>query len=251
MFVLALLLIQASAQDRTITFNNTCAQDVYVSLGGNPQPGGGGFRLNAHATNKLTVAGTTCCARIWVSTGCTFGSNDKPTSCKSGWNDGQNTLFEFTWGSNDFYDISLVDAWNVGIDVTTVGPTDKNGYHCNDIPCDKFTVANCPDELKILNGDGSFRSCVSSCAAINNQTQVNKYPILAQNKAGISKCCNEQPDTPCDVNSGWPVSSNGLNYYQVFKKYCPSSYVWPYDDKTSTFTCNERPSYIMTIASCA
>jgi len=247
---LAILCFQTTAQDRTVIFNNTCAQDIYISMSGNPTPGGGGFRLNAHTTKTITASGTTCCARMWAQTGCQFDSNNNVTSCKTGWRDGQATLFEFTWGSNDFYDISLVDAWNVGIKVTTTS-TDKSGYHCNDIPCSDFTVADCPAELTIKNSDGSFRSCVSSCGAINNQTQLNLYPILGQNKAGINKCCNESPDTPCDVNNGWPVSSNGLNYYQVFKKYCPSSYVWPYDDKSSTFTCTERPNYTMTITNCA
>jgi hypothetical protein len=247
----ACLLTTLDAADRTFTFENRCSTDIWIGASGNPTPAGGGFRLPANTNKSVTVAGNTCCARMWAETGCTFASNGSLLSCKTCNKAYQCTLFEFTLGTTDFYDISLVDAFNAAMNVTT-DSKDKNGFHCGDIVC-QFEWKDCPAELTIKNSDGSYKTCISSCGAINNATQVAMYPILQTNKQGIYTCCNKPPGPGCNSANDpdkWPISSNGLDYYQVFKKYCPTSYIYPYDDGASTFTCNEPVNYQMIVDYC-
>ncbi|KAM1061005.1 hypothetical protein FF1_025542 [Malus domestica] len=53
----------------------------------------------------------------------------------------------------------------------------------------------------------------------------------------MSYCCtppNDQPRT-CPATE----------YSLVFEQQCPQAYSYAYDDKTSTFTCNGGPDYVI------
>jgi len=230
---------------RTFTIVNQCAGDIWVGSAGNPTPGGtSGWRQAKGATKKITVAGNTTAARIWGQTGCSWSSTGAPINCKTGTNGAQNTLFEWTfgqWNNLDWFDISLVDGWNMPMLVTT-SVAGATGFDCGPIVCTAFTPSSCPAELTLKNSDGSFQFCQNACDAVNDASLVAKYPILAKSKAAVLNCCSGK----CTPTT-WPASSiAGVNYYQVFKNKCKTSYAWSGDDPTSTFTCNKNPSYTIT-----
>ncbi|PON86454.1 Thaumatin [Trema orientale] len=111
-----------------------------------------------------------------------------------------NTLAEYSlnqYKNLDFFDISLVDGFNVRMDFSPTSPQCKRGPKC---------VANingeCPAKLKAPGG------CNNPCTVF----KTDQY------------CCNSGSCGPTD-------------YSRFFKTRCPDAYSYPKDDQTSTFTC--------------
>ncbi|CAA3029265.1 Hypothetical predicted protein [Olea europaea subsp. europaea] len=123
------------------------------------------------------------------------------------------TLAEFTLdgsGGMDFYDVSLVDGYNVPM---LVIPQGGSGANCTSTGCVVDLNGVCPSELRVTSSDGDNVACKSACEAFGQE----KY------------CCSGAYATPdtCTPSS----------YSQIFKSACPRAYSYAYDDKTSTFTC--------------
>jgi hypothetical protein len=128
------------------------------------------------------------------------------------------TLAEFTLngaGGMDFYDVSLVDGYNLPMLVEPHG----SGGNCTTAGCSVDLNGWCPTELKVkieAEGESSGEksvACKSACEAFGD-------PLY---------CCSGAYATPqtCKPSS----------YSQFFKSACPRAYSYAYDDGTSTFTC--------------
>ncbi|XP_010531575.1 PREDICTED: pathogenesis-related protein 5, partial [Tarenaya hassleriana] len=120
------------------------------------------------------------------------------------------TLAEFTLGSSgskDFYDVSLVDGYNLPMIVEGSG----SGSACATTGCVSDLNRNCPAELRVKGGS----ACRSACEAF-----------------GTAEYC-------CNGAYGSPDTCKPTMYSQVFKTACPKSYSYAYDDATSTFTCSD------------
>lgn len=131
------------------------------------------------------------------------GGNAKPPA----------TLAEFTLngaGGLDFYDVSLVDGYNLPM---LVVPQKGTSGKCGATGCLVDLNGACPTELKVVaRGTGSV-ACRSACEAFGDP----RY------------CCSEAYATP---------DTCGPSLYSLFFKHaCPRAYSYAYDDKTSTFTC--------------
>ncbi|KAL9289300.1 putative Thaumatin family [Arabidopsis thaliana] len=116
------------------------------------------------------------------------------------------TLAEFTLGisgSLDFYDVSLVDGYNLPMIVEGSGLCPTTG-------CVTDLNQNCPTELKAKRS----LACRSACEAFG------------------------RPEYCCSGAYGSPDSCKPSMYSQVFKSACPKSYSYAYDDATSTFACS-------------
>ncbi|GMY30232.1 protein P21-like [Fagus crenata] len=176
---------------------------------------GGGKQLNRGQTWTLNVNPGTKMARIWPRTGCNFDGSGRG-KCQTGdcggllqctaWGVPPNTLAEYAlnqFGNKDFFDISLVDGFNVPMEFS---PT-SNGC-TRGIKCTADIKGQCPKELKAPGG------CNNPCTVF----KTNQY------------CCN----------SG---SCGPTNYSRFFKDRCPDAYSYPKDDPTSTFTCNGGTNY--------
>ncbi|CAI9755909.1 unnamed protein product [Fraxinus pennsylvanica] len=123
------------------------------------------------------------------------------------------TLAEFTLDGDsgmDFYDVSLVDGYNLPM---LVLPQGGSGVNCTSTGCMTDLNGLCPSDLRVKITDGEDVACKSACLAFGKE----EY------------CCNGAYSTPdaCKPSS----------YSQVFKSACPHAYSYAYDDKTSTFTC--------------
>ncbi|KAE8655957.1 Pathoproteinsis-related protein 5 [Hibiscus syriacus] len=122
------------------------------------------------------------------------------------------TLAEFTLsgaGGLDFYDVSLVDGYNLPMMVVPHGAT---GGNCSSAGCAADLNGDCPLELKVVDGSQGV-ACNSACNAFGDA----RY------------CCSGAYSTP---NACKPSS-----YSEYFKVACPTAYSYAYDDGTSTFTC--------------
>jgi hypothetical protein len=123
-------------------------------------------------------------------------------------------LAEFTLngaGGFDFFDISLVDGYNLPMMVVPQGGT---GQNCTTVGCVTDLNDSCPSELQVTSADADGNvACKSACEAFG------------------------QPQYCCSGAYGSPNTCKPSTYSQIFKKGCPQAYSYAYDDKTSTFTC--------------
>jgi len=226
---------------RTFTFVNKCSEPVWVGALGNPgnaPPLGGGWMLNAGASQDVTVP-SGWAGRFWGRRNCTFNSAGLGT-CETGDCGGRlqcngaggvppTSVAEFTLnggGNVDFYDVSLVDGYDFPIQITPTPPhpNPSSPYECGTPTCTKDLLTICPTELQKRNAAGKTVACLSACAAFNT----DQY------------CCRGAYSTPSTCNpTTWPK-----NYAAIFKSACPTQYSYAYDDQLSTFTCgNPSPNY--------
>jgi hypothetical protein len=152
--------------------------------------------------------------RVWGRTGCTGNLTcvaDKFVS---------NSLAEFTLakaaGGMDWYDVSLVDGYNIPIGIINVGHNTNAShiYDCGSPVCAKDLLPACPMPLQHTGASGNIVACKNDpCSVLGNNDPTSPY----------CKYPNQ--------------------YTQYFKMACPTSYSWPYDDPTSTFTCKTGKDY--------
>ncbi|KAI4389979.1 hypothetical protein MLD38_002138 [Melastoma candidum] len=223
---LLLLTLCRGALGSRITIVNGCAYTVWpgiLSNAGSPALGSTGFELPPGQFQSFD-APSGWSGRFWGRTGCTFDPSTNQGACSTGdCGSGQlecggsgatppATLAEFTFGvassdSKDFYDVSLVDGYNLPM---VVQPSGGVGT-CLSTGCISDLNRKCPSELRVGSGDG----CRSACEAFGT------------------------PEYCCSGAYGSPDTCKPSVYSQMFKEMCPRSYSYAYDDATSTFTCSQ------------
>ncbi|KAF8397758.1 hypothetical protein HHK36_016680 [Tetracentron sinense] len=220
------------AHSATFTFTNKCSYTVWpgtLTGGGGSQLSSTGFELASGASSSLNVPAPWS-GRFWGRTLCST-SNGRFTCGTGDCGSGQIacngagaippcTLVEHTLAANagqDFYDISLVDGFNLPMSVTPQG-----GSGCSSTSCSANVNSVCPAELSVKGSDGSVIACKSACLAFNEP----QY------------CCTGDFDTP--------ETCPPTNYSMIFKNQCPQAYSYAYDDKSSTFTCSGGANYLIT-----
>ena len=115
------------------------------------------------------------------------------------WN---NLLFNIL---QDYYDVSLVDGYNLPMMVDAGGGSGA----CGSTGCIADLNQQCPNDLRVGNRVG----CKSACEAF------------------------QSPEYCCSGAYASPATCKPSVYSQMFKSACPKSYSYAYDDATSTFTC--------------
>ncbi|KAD4586545.1 hypothetical protein E3N88_24146 [Mikania micrantha] len=127
------------------------------------------------------------------------------------------TLAEFTLGSGsgtqDFYDVSLVDGYNIQMIVEVRGGSGG----CATTGCVDDLNRRCPSELRVADGGG----CKSACETFGS------------------------PEYCCKGAFGTPAACQPTPYSELFKSACPKSYSYAFDDATSTFTCMDADDYTL------
>ncbi|XP_074571310.1 pathogenesis-related thaumatin-like protein 3.5 [Curcuma longa] len=226
----------ASGPGATFTFKNNCHQTIWpATLSGNGLSvvAGGGFELAPNASASFW-APPSWSGRFWARTRCLFGDPSSASgSCATGDCAGAlscavsgaapATLAEFTLGGkDDFYDVSLVDGYNVGIGVRpSAAPTAER--RCWYAGCVADVKARCPAELRVAAPGGETVACRSACEAFG------------------------APEYCCSGAHATPETCGPTRYSQLFKAACPAAYSYAYDDATSTFTCPAGTSdYLIT-----
>ncbi|KAK2392504.1 hypothetical protein P8452_29404 [Trifolium repens] len=224
-FFLILLLLGNVASGAVFTIENRCNNTIWPgTLSGNGAEllGDGGFSLSPGSSVQFT-APLGWSGRFWGRTGCNFddagNGNCITGDCSGGLkcNGGGAppvTLAEFTIGSGngdkDYYDVSLVDGYNVGIGIKATGGTGD----CQYAGCVADLNGHCPAELQVTEEGGSVVACKSACAAFNTE----------------EFCCTGEHSSP--------QSCSPTQYSEMFKTACPSAYSYAYDDASSTCTCS-------------
>ncbi|XP_057784186.1 thaumatin-like protein 1 [Salvia miltiorrhiza] len=215
----------------TFTFVNQCGHTVWPGLlsnAGTPQLPTTGFPLNSGDSLPVPVP-PSWSGRMWGRTLCSLDPDTGRFACLTG-DCGSGaiecagggaappaTLAEFTLdgaGGLDFYDVSLVDGYNLPM---LVAPRGGSGGNCTITGCAADLNAACPAEQKAAGGG----ACRSACEAFGDP----KY------------CCSGEYATPDTCRPSV--------YSEAFKSACPRAYSYAYDDGTSTFTCASA-DYVVT-----
>ncbi|CAN6544631.1 unnamed protein product [Malus baccata var. baccata] len=205
---------------------NKCRYEVWPGIlsGANTAPlSPTGFALKPGKSRTLSVP-KSWSGRLWARTLCTgysLGNFSCVTAdcgsgkieCAGGGAKPPATLAEFTLnGTNglDFYDVSLVDGYNLPMLVVPRGGT-RGG--CSPTGCLVDLNGKCPRALRVRESGRGSVACRSACEAFGDP----------------QFCCSEAYATPdtCQPSA----------YSLFFKHACPRSYSYAYDDKTSTYTC--------------
>ncbi|KAK4802554.1 hypothetical protein SAY86_000757 [Trapa natans] len=201
---------------RTFTIVNNCKETVWPGITHGENFKGSGFALKP-GQSAVYTAPATWGGRIWGRTGCSFDSNGNGTcqtgSCGSSLNcttpgSPPASIAEFTLGDVDYYDVSLVDGFNLPVIIIPL----KGKQNCTTVGCDGDLRRNCPAELA-LNSSGKVIACRSACNVFNT----DEY------------CCRGM--------FGDAMTCHPSNYSRTFKSICPVAYSYAYDDPTSIKTC--------------
>ncbi|KAH7553503.1 hypothetical protein ACOSP7_029772 [Xanthoceras sorbifolium] len=233
-FCLTLAFLVSEAHMATITITNNCAFTIWpgtLTGGGGAQLSTTGFELASKQTNSLDVPAPWT-GRFWARTQCSDASGGF-TCATADCGSGQVTcngngaappasLVEFTLAANngqDFFDLSLVDGFNLPLSVT---PQGGSGATCTTSTCSGNVNSVCPTELAVKGSDGSTIACKSACLALN------------------------EPQYCCTGEFGTPETCPPTNYSMIFKNQCPQAYSYAYDDQTSTFSCTGGANYAVT-----
>ncbi|CAN6311546.1 unnamed protein product [Urochloa humidicola] len=234
--VLVFLVLWREGEAATFTFVNRCAGTVWpgvLSNAGSPRLEPTGFEL-APGAARAVPAPSGWSGRMWARTGCapdgatgrlvcaTGDCGSGTAECAGAGAAPPATLAEFTLdgtGGLDFYDVSLVDGYNLPVLVETSGGGGSTGpSSCAAAGCAADLNAMCPAELRA----GGGAACRSACDAF------------------------ARPEYCCSGAFASPAACRPTAYSQVFKTACPRSYSYAFDDPTSTFTCGGRPDYTIT-----
>jgi len=181
------------------------------------------MKLDPGESWTLNVPAGTGPGRVWPRTGCSFDSTGKG-SCQTGdcggvlactsFGQPPATLAEFTiGGGTDFFDISLVDGFNVPMDFMPMPANGQGGQACSRGPrCAANITSQCPEKLKVPGG------CNSACR------------VLKQDKY----CCTGNVSSTCEPTT----------YSVFFVRGCPDAYSYSRDDSSSTtFSCPSGTNY--------
>nr|XP_023921933.1 thaumatin-like protein 1 [Quercus suber]POE98566.1 thaumatin-like protein 1 [Quercus suber] len=233
----SLLQIFSGVYSATFTIINKCSYTVWpgiLSNAGTAQLSTTGFTLQPGESNTVDIPASWS-GRLWGRTYCTQDSTTGKFSCVTG-DCGSSTLecsgggaappatlAEFTlngYNGLDFYDVSLVDGYNLPMTIVPQGGTEGN---CTATGCVADLNTACPTELKVLSSSSSDGSvaCKSACEAFGD------------------------PQYCCSGAYATPATCKPSSYSELFKNACPYAYSYAYDDGTSTFTCASA-DYVVT-----
>jgi hypothetical protein len=254
---LALLFLLPAAWSATFTMTNNCGYTVWPGLlsgAGTAPLSTTGFAL-AHGASATVDAPASWSGRMWARTLCAADAATGKFACATGdcgsgsvqCNGGgaapPATLAEFTLdgsGGLDFFDVSLVDGYNVPMLIVPQGAGGAAGGGTNGSADSGKCMATgclvdlngaCPADLRVMatasastgaGAGGGAVACRSACEAF-----------------GTPQYC-------CSGAYGNPNTCKPSTYSQFFKTACPRAYSYAYDDSTSTFTCAAGTSYAIT-----
>ncbi|KAI0752501.1 thaumatin family-domain-containing protein [Daedaleopsis nitida] len=247
-FLLSLAILRAHG--RTFTVVNACPFTIWPAMFTDLTAGTAvpdfptGWEAPPSASVTFTVPDNWTAGRIWGRRDCDFTITSGPT-CLDGWCNGgllcdpttgtgvpPATVAEWTLqgdGNRDFYDVSLVDGYNLPMAIT-------NSANCPVSDCPVDLGPSCPDPLKgPFDPTGFPVGCKSAC-----------FANLDGNPNDSANCCSGSHSTAATC----PPS--GVQFYDYFKGNCPNAYAYAFDEASGSalFTCDSGANADYTLTFC-
>ncbi|KAF9466896.1 Osmotin thaumatin-like protein [Collybia nuda] len=246
-FAVNALALASGAAARTFTVFNACPFTIWpamftdLNVAPNVPSFPTGWEAPAFTSVSFQVPNNWKAGRIWGRRNCNFSTNPGPNSCLDGGCNGgllcdphtgtgvpPASLAEWTLqgdGNQDFYDVSLVDGYNLPMRITT-------NTGCPVAECAVDLGPNCPAPLKgPFDSTGFPVGCKSACLA-----------NLDGNQANSGNCCSGSHNTLATC------PSSGVDFYSYFHGNCPNAYAYAFDDAAGLKTCTagNNPDYTLT-----
>ncbi|KAI0356836.1 Osmotin, thaumatin-like protein [Trametes cingulata] len=247
---LVLACLPALASARTFTVTNACPFTIWPAMFTDLSAGTAvpdfptGWEAPPSNSVTFSVPDNWKAGRIWGRRDCDFTITTGPT-CLDGWCNGgllcdpatgtgvpPATVAEWTLqgdGNRDFYDVSLVDGYNLPMAIT-------NSVNCPVADCPVDLGPNCPAPIQgPFDSTGFPVGCKSACAA-----------NLDGNPTDSANCCSGSHDTAATC------PSSGVQYYSYFKGNCPNAYAYAFDESSGTalWTCDSGQNADYTLTFC-
>lgn len=190
---------------KTIIISNKCQDTLHVGVltnGQSSSAGDGQFDVTA-GSNKVITKSDHWGGRVWGRKQCS-GTSGQADSCSTPPGaSNPASLAEFFFkgaGGKDYYDISLVDGYNLPVSITPSHEPQSSGsskYNCGAPSCN---VPACPKDYAIVDSTGNVVACQSTCSKENTP----------------QACCTGAHDNP---NTCKPD-----NRSEAVKSACPDAY---------------------------
>ncbi|KAK4749270.1 hypothetical protein SAY87_026719 [Trapa incisa] len=231
LLIISCLAIITTNGEQLILVNN-CKENIWPGIlggAGHPTPNYGGFLLTSGQETVIDLP-QKWSGRVWGRQGCSFDPTGKG-ACETGDCSGllrcqgtggvpPATVIEMTLGSSTsplhFYDVSLVDGFNLPVSMKPVG----GGVGCGVAACEVDLNVCCPSALEVRKG-GKVVGCKSACLAM----QSAKY------------CCTGSYSNP--------KTCKPTLFANLFKAICPKAYSYAFDDSSSLNKCRAS-RYVIT-----
>lgn len=198
-----------------ITIKNNCGSTMTVGWLTNGQSNDQTTLndLNAGASQTITP-GNNWGGRVWGRNKC---DHSDMQFCGTSGAAAPASLAEFLFNganSQDYYDVSLVDGYNIPISISPNGAqaSGGNSYQCGSPKA--TSLPSCPSANVVKDNSGNYVGCKSTCSAENT------------------------PETCCTGAYNSPDKCTASAFANQIKSSNPSAYSFAYDDKTSTFACS-------------
>jgi hypothetical protein len=198
--VLFCLCLQVTVASKKLVFQNNCKQTVTAGLLGSSTQGVQNYNVHRGQSHTLTLPNNWS-GRAWGRYQCYSSKRrSNATQCGAPGTPNPASLAEFTFGAYaglDFYDLSMVDGYNMPIKITPVGTKQgSNKYDRGSPTCS--SLPHCPSRLTVKGLDGKLLGCQSDCS---------KY-------GGDQYCCGGK----------YGHGNCGGAYAPMIKKKCPTAY---------------------------
>lgn len=226
--MVSLLIDLPGGHSAIFTVKNNCPYTIWpATLTGSGAAPTTGFELASQASRTINIA-SPWSGRFWARFQCSSRGGkflchsgdcgSGKISCNGRGGIPPATLAEFTLGGadrKDFFDISLVDGFNLPVLVKPDG-------RCSSTACPVDINRGCRNELAVRDRHGGIIERKSACVAFN------------------------QPQYCCTGSYASPKTCKPTKYSQIFKRQYPQAYSYAYNDASSTFTCPTGVNYQIT-----
>ncbi|WVQ81119.1 hypothetical protein IAT38_003241 [Cryptococcus sp. DSM 104549] len=262
----SLILLPSTSAVRKMTVDNQCSTSIYIAvggqgglptkIGGGSQPGGWEQEVGEYSFNVPDGWNN---GRIWARTGCTKSGDSldciigacmgNSVGCSgSEFGTAGATLAEFTIDAEnlDSYDISIVDGYNLPMEIT---PSDSS---CHKGSCGAETdiLTQCDPALVVPKGSDKIYSCGSACGNLvqfQHSTEDGTSGGLMSADPDNSAVCCRQGGAGVDHKD---CPNTYIPFYKAMKSMCHDAYIYSDDDmyEDAVFTCSssDKPSYTVT-----
>ncbi|OCH86745.1 thaumatin-like protein [Obba rivulosa] len=243
-------LVLAVAEARTFNVFNACPFTIWPAIFTDLTAGTAvpdfptGWQADSMTSVSFIVPDNWTAGRIWGRRDCNFTVTSGPT-CLTGWCNGglecdphtgtgvpPASVAEWTLQgdmSQDFYDVSLVDGYDLPMMIT-------NDAGCPSAGCAIDLGPICPSPIQgPFDSTGFPVGCSSACSANLDGDPTNS-----------ANCCSGSFDTAATC------PSSGVEFYSFFKGNCPNTYAYAFDESSGTalWTCSSSLNADYTLTFC-
>mmetsp|Transcript_19836 Transcript_19836/g.40114 ORF Transcript_19836/g.40114 Transcript_19836/m.40114 type:complete len:394 (+) Transcript_19836:80-1261(+) len=243
--------------DHIFYFENKCNYTIHVGAMP-PLVKEGGWELPAYERQEVIVP-QGFQGRFWPRTHCYFDHLGKGSCLTGDCGSGLQcmgmggtppaSLAEFNldapapWtqmgGNIDWYDVSLVDGYNVPVSIFPIKETVQHD------PCSQTPGRDCADAICLTDLNPmcpkSLRHTMHSSAKTLPPNKLFPHDNFKADKStiGCKSACTTfgDPKYCCSAGFSTPDACPPTDYSKIFKNACPGAYSYAYDDATSLFTC--------------